>query len=545
MITSSVVFISHLLAILVLLAASGSAGVSFSPEQSATPPSVTVAACAASHDPPSCEHALTNSGLLITENASSLHVIHAVLNITFRHLDTAESMVGAILSGSSSNSNLTTAARICAEVLRLSRYRLALTDHGGLRGRKIKDGRAWLSAALGYQYDSWSALKKVNDTATVVNTMALINDTIMGLTRTALSMLGNYDVHGDDVASWGPIKTERDGYWDPVDGSGSDFDFQNGRVPKHLKPNVTVCKTGHGGGCDYATVQAAVYAAPDMNAGQRFVIWIKAGIYKEKVRVSMKKLNVVFLGDGMGKTVITGSLNVGQPGMTTYQTATVGVLGDGFMASNITFENTGVGSQAVAFRSDGDRTVVETCELRGNQDTLYAKSMRQYYKSCRIQGNIDFIFGNSAAFFQDCDILIAPRPSEPEKGGINTITAHGRIDPAQTSGFVFHNCSISGTDDYMKLYRKNSKVQQSYLGRPWKEYSRTVFIGSYLDDIISEEGWYPWDGDFAIKTLYYGEFDNRGAGASTFGRVNWSSIVPTQHVHSYSVRNFIQGDLWT
>lgn len=216
------------------------------------------------------------------------------------------------------------------------------------------------------------------------------------------------------------------------------------------------------------------------------------------------------------------------------------------MASGITFQNTAGPEthQAVAFRSDSDRSIVENCEFLGNQDTLYAHSLRQYYKSCRIQGNVDFIFGNSAVVFQDCLILIAPRQQNPEKGENNAVTAHGRIDPAQSTGFVFRNCVINGTDAYLALYRKNPKVHSNFLGRPWKEYSRTVFVSCNFEVIVSPAGWMPWAGDFALKTLYYGEFNNSGAGSATSRRVKWSSQIPANHVASYSVGNFIQGDYW-
>ncbi|XP_012853738.1 PREDICTED: probable pectinesterase/pectinesterase inhibitor 51 [Erythranthe guttata] len=256
--------------------------------------------------------------------------------------------------------------------------------------------------------------------------------------------------------------------------------------------------------------------------------------------------NVVILGDGMGKTVITGSLNVGLLVVSTYNSATVGVLGDGFMASGLTIQNTaGPGAyQAVAFRSDSDLSVIENCEFIGNQDTLYAHSLRQYYKSCRIQGNIDFIFGNSASYFQDCLILISPRQIDPEKGENNAVTAQGRIDPSQSTGFVFQNCVINGTDDYVALYNSNPSVHKNYLGRPWKLYSRTVFIGCTLESLIAPDGWMIWDGDFALKTLYYGEFENSGPGSDTSKRVNWSSVIPAERAYAYTVQNFLQGDQW-
>lgn len=223
-----------------------------------------------------------------------------------------------------------------------------------------------------------------------------------------------------------------------------------------------------------------------------------------------------------------------------------GVLGDGFMARDLTFQNTAgpIINQALAFRSDGDLSLFYNCEFLGQQDTLLAHSLRQLYKSCRIAGTVDFIFGNSAAIFEDCLILILPRLLEPEKGETNVIAAHGRTDPAQSTGFVFQNCTINGTADYMALYNQNPKVHKNFLGRPWKEYSRTVFIHSHMDALISPEGWLAWDGDFALLTLYYGEFENVGPGANLSARVNWSSQIPPEHVSAYSLENFIQGDEW-
>lgn len=216
------------------------------------------------------------------------------------------------------------------------------------------------------------------------------------------------------------------------------------------------------------------------------------------------------------------------------------------MASGLTIQNTAGpdAHQAVAFRSDSDLSVIENCEFLGNQDTLYAHALRQFYKSCKIQGNVDFIFGNSASIFQDCLILIRPRQLQPEKGEKNAVTAHGRTDPAQSTGFVFQNCVVNGTDDYMALYYKNPKVHKNFLGRPWKEYSRTVFIECNLEALFAADGWLPWSGDFALETLYYGEFKNSGLGANLTGRVSWSRQIPAERIYTYSVENFIQGKEW-
>lgn len=510
-------------------------------QPSSIPPEIHQA-CKATRFPIACESSLTLSDR-VPSNPTSLQLIQSAIWVYSQNLHTAQSMVKTILQSSTGSINRTLAARNCLEVLGNSDYRTSLTNDALPRG-KLKDARAWMSAALQYQYDCWSGLKYANDTKMVNETMAYLNS-LVGLTSNALSMLLSYDVYGKDIASWAPPKTERDGFWEKGgEGAGSDPGPRRG-IPSNLAVDATVCKDASSGGC-YKTVQEAVNAAPD-NAGERkFVIRIKEGVYEETVRVPLEKKNVVFLGDGMGKTVITGSLSADKPGVSTYNTATVGVNGDGFMASGLTFQNTAGpdAHQAVAFRSDSDLSVIENCEFLGNQDTLYAHALRQYYKSCSIEGNVDFIFGNSAAVFQDCQALVRPRQLKPEKGETNAITAHGRVDPAQSSGLVFQNCLINGTEEYMRLYNSKPQVHKNFLGRPWKEYSRTVFIKCNLEALVSPQGWLPWSGNFALKTLFYGESGNTGPGSDLSKRVSWSSVIPAEHIHTYSVENFIQGNEW-
>lgn len=271
-------------------------------------------ACKASRDPPACESSLSSA----PPNLKILDIIQLAIRVSAENLKTAQSMVNDILKASAGNLNRTNAAKTCLEVLNYSEYRSHQTVEA-LTGGKIKDARARMTAALVYQYDCWSGLKYVNGTSKVNETMAFLNG-LIGLSSNALGMMLNYDNIGEKTASWGPPKTERDGFWEGVGGSGTGLGF-NGGVPGGLKADATVCKEG---GCNYATVQEAVNAAPDNLVDRRFVIWIKTGVYEETVRVPLEKMNVVFLGDGMGKTVITGSLNVGQPGISTYASATVG-----------------------------------------------------------------------------------------------------------------------------------------------------------------------------------------------------------------------------
>lgn len=84
-------------------------------------------------------------------------------------------------------------------------------------------------------------------------------------------------------------------------------------------PNVVVAADGSG---DYKTVSEAVAAAPD-NSKTRYIIKIKAGVYRENVEVTKKKKFIMFLGDGRSNTIITGNRNV-VDGRTTFNSATVG-----------------------------------------------------------------------------------------------------------------------------------------------------------------------------------------------------------------------------
>ncbi|CAM8954902.1 unnamed protein product [Rhodiola kirilowii] len=199
-------------------------------------------------------------------------------------------------------------------------------------------------------------------------------------TSNALSIVVAYDVYGKDTASWKSPRTERDGFWEPVSGSGSSSEPA---FPAGMKADVTVCKIK---GCDYSKIQDAVDAAPG-NGNGKFVIRIKEGVYDEIVRVSFEKKNVVFVGDGMGKTVITGNQKVGIPGVSTYNSATLGVLGDGFMMSGVTVQNNRQGQMHTKQWHSGptvDLSLMQNCEFIGNQDTLYAHSLRQMYKTVEL-----------------------------------------------------------------------------------------------------------------------------------------------------------------
>ncbi|XP_065878463.1 probable pectinesterase/pectinesterase inhibitor 51 [Euphorbia lathyris] len=500
-----------------------------SPAASAAPPEIQKI-CNITKFPEVCKSFLGKSP------AAPLDFVKNAITVSVTNTLSAQEMVTKALTGAGKNLNLSQYSSNCLEELSNSMFRLQSSITA--LPSKSKDARAWMSAALVYQNDCLSNFKKVNDTVEIHSLLSLL-DLLTRMTSNALSLVRALDLFGSDVGKWAAPKTERDGFFEPIKSKEMEFPT---RFPANLKIDATVSKDGKG----YKTVGEGVDAAPSNLTGKKFVINVKEGIYDEIVRIPLEKKNIVLIGDGIGKTIITGKKTVGPVGVFTYDTATFAVMGDGFMAKDITFKNeAGIPSkQAVAFRSDSDKSYVENCEFFGHQDTLYIHGLRQFYKSCKIEGNVDFIFGNGAAYFKDCEIFINPRLETPEKGESNAVTAQGRTDSGQSTGYVFDNCSITGTPEYMKLIKSNPKVHKNYLGRPWKEFAKTVYIHSFMDSLINPGGWLEWEGNQSLSTLYYGEFENRGPGSDLKGRVPWSSKILPQHVLTFSVQNFMQGDEW-
>ncbi|CAN0877793.1 Pectinesterase 3 [Linum grandiflorum] len=305
---------------------------------------------------------------------------------------------------------------------------------------------------------------------------------------------------------------------------------------EEMKPNVVVAADGSG---DYATVMEAVAAAPNKSK-ERFIIKIKAGVYRENVEVTKGKTNLMFLGEGRATTIITASRSVAD-GFTTFKSATVAVVGQGFLARDITFQNTAGPQkhQAVALRVGADLAAFYNCDILAYQDTLYVHSNRQFFINCLIAGTVDFIFGNAAVVLQDCDI----HARLPGPGQKNMITAQGRKDPNQNTGIVIQKSRIGATSDLLT----SDGNFPTYLGRPWKEFSRTVIMQSEISDVVHSSGWHEWNGEFALATLFYREFENSGPGANTSDRVRWEGYKVMSNVteaEAFAADNFIAGGSW-
>ncbi|KAL6630940.1 hypothetical protein ACP70R_028280 [Stipagrostis hirtigluma subsp. patula] len=304
---------------------------------------------------------------------------------------------------------------------------------------------------------------------------------------------------------------------------------------------VTVDQSGGG---NYTTVGDAVAAAPTNldGSGGYHVIYVLAGVYEENVVVPKHSKYIMMIGDGIGQTVITGNRSV-VDGWTTFNSATFAVVGQGFVAMNMTFRNTAGPSkhQAVALRSGADLSAFYGCSFEAYQDTLYTHSLRQFYRGCDVYGTVDYVFGNAAVVFQGCTFY----SRLPMRGQSNTVTAQGRISPDQNTGTSIQGCALVAAPELAANAAAFPTL--TYLGRPWKNYSRTVVMESYVGELVDPAGWMPWSGDFALDTLFYAEYNNSGPGADTSRRVGW----PGYHVlgdgtdaGNFTVTGMVLGDNW-
>ncbi|KAL1831669.1 hypothetical protein ACET3Z_001320 [Daucus carota] len=276
-------------------------------------------------------------------------------------------------------------------------------------------------------------------------------------------------------------------------------------------PDCVVAQDGSG---NFTTVTEALEASTDReDVSQRYVIQVKQGTYEEYPVVRAEMKNIVLVGEE--------------------------VYGDGFIAKDITFENTAGmdAGQAVAVLSQADQAVFYLCGFRGNQDTLYAETQRQFFRECEIYGTVDFIFGNANAVFQQSTIY----PSNTDRGLV--ITAQGRSGLNESTGTVIQNCRIVPAPDFTQ------GGSPAYLGRPWKDYSTVVIMQSFLDSVVNPAGWMEWEGADPGRdsTVFYAEFDNSGPGSDTDERVQWPgyhNITDPDELEQYSIDNFIDGSSW-
>ncbi|BBH00757.1 methylesterase PCR A, partial [Prunus dulcis] len=468
--------------------------------------------CDHAHDQKSCLAMVTEVVGDKTKPVSDVDLLQALLQKSTPHIEKALE-IAKDASSRINNPKDQAAIADCVELMDVSIDRVMhsiIALQNFTRQNSLEDAHAWLSSILTNHVTCLDGLQ--GPARTIMEPR--LND-LISRSRASLAIM---------AAISNPSKPKAEIH-EPLNGEFPSWVtsrdrrlLQDYNLAKEVKANIVVAKDGSG---NYKTLKEAVAAAQTV---------AKPGTYKENVEVGKNKKNLMIVGDGMDDTVITGSLNV-VDGSTTFKSATL----------DMWFQNTAgaVKHQAVALRVGADQSVINRCRIDAYQDTLYTHSNRQFYRDSYITGTVDFIFGNAAVVFQNCKLVAR----KPMTGQNNMVTAQGRIDPNQNTGTSIQKCDIIASSDLEPV----KGTIRSYLGRPWKEYSRTVVMQSKIGDHIDPTGWSIWSGDFALKTLYYGEYANSGAGAGTSERVKWAGyhvITSPTEAQTFTVAQLIQGGSW-
>ncbi|KAF1833369.1 carbohydrate esterase family 8 protein-like protein [Decorospora gaudefroyi] len=292
---------------------------------------------------------------------------------------------------------------------------------------------------------------------------------------------------------------------------------------------IIVDATGAHSG-SYLNISAAVTALDNTNNAQK--IFIFPGTYKEQVYIPSLSSPLTIQGytddarDYKGNQVtLTYNLSRLTPGLTNNdQTSTLRLWTANVKLYNLNIANTfgsaAVSGQALALSAQNTNQGFYGCKFTGWQDTIYANEGRQIYAKSYVSGAVDFIFGlRASAWFEKVDIATV---------GAGWITANGRDTEENTSFYVFNKANVMGT----------SGPDSTYLGRPWRPYSRVVFQKSYLGDVVRPAGWSRWDNVQSTDDVVYGEYENYGPGAQVAARANFSSQLsaPIQAVDLFGAK---------
>nr|XP_034574030.1 putative pectinesterase/pectinesterase inhibitor 45 [Setaria viridis] len=364
----------------------------------------------------------------------------------------------------------------------------------------VQDLQSWLSAVITFQgscVDMFPKGEIRDEVKTAMEKAREISSNALAIIKQGAALASMLDLHTD-------VEKGKGG------GDGASRRLEEDVVPAWahreereliaagkggLTPNVTVAKDGSG---DFASISAALDAMPNKYTG-RYFIYVKEA-----------------------------------------------VDGDSFTAMRLGIRNTaGVEKQqALALRVKGDKAIFFNCRIEGNQDTLFAQAYRQFYRSCVISGTVDFIMGDAAAVFQRCVILVRqPRPGQPA-----VVTAHARRDHQQTTGFVIHRSQIVADEQLAASNNRSgpAAVVKTYLGRPWKDFARTVVMESVIEGFVHGQGYMPWEGKENLGTAFFGEFANAGDGANVTGRKDMQGfhVMSKEKALQFTVGHFLHGAEW-
>ncbi|KAI3941645.1 hypothetical protein MKX01_018235 [Papaver californicum] len=277
---------------------------------------------------------------------------------------------------------------------------------------------------------------------------------------------------------------------------------------------ITVDKSGNS---DFSTIQSAIDSIP-VNNNEWIRIQVKSGVYREQVQIPPDKPFIVLEGESMKTRVVAWGDHDRLDRSPTFSCyADNLLLGNTYNHLLYSIVNENPRKQVAAARIQGNMNSFYDCGFYSLQDILWDVSGLHYFKSCFIEGAVDFIFGSGQSIYEDCDIsVISEGLSTMKKDDAEEfvvagfITAHGRDSSENPSAFVFKEC------------------------RSWRSHSTVLFYRSKLTDVVVPEGWNSWnyaDGCF-------------GLGSDKSQRVDWIKTLSQAMVDKLTSITFIDKEGW-
>ncbi|KAJ5669749.1 hypothetical protein N7462_010819 [Penicillium macrosclerotiorum] len=300
----------------------------------------------------------------------------------------------------------------------------------------------------------------------------------------------------------------------------------------------------------FKDVSAALAALP--NDGKPYTISVQSGLYKGQISVARKGKVTIRgqtsnMNDYAQNTVtieftkgVSTSANQQQKQSTAVISTESGDSESSLALYNINFKNPfGKTPNSVALAADFSGTVAAYgCAFIGNQGTLFLNKGKQVISNSYIQGSADFIWGSSTAFLHQ-SVIASNFPG----GGI---VAQSRPSEKASGGIVSDASFVTYTDSYGSSSRLVSRLDgQTYLGRPVTEYSRVVYMHSFLDKHINPLGWTAGPpGSPSTDHVLFGEYENTGQGSSLQDRALFAANMTHSEAQAYSLSRWIGNTAW-
>lgn len=287
------------------------------------------------------------------------------------------------------------------------------------------------------------------------------------------------------------------------------------------------------------TIAEAFTKAPS-NSSVKFLVLITNGTYNLGgdgtnpqgilLQLPSGKNNVSLIAQSKDKVILQG--NPGQG----IKNPVLSIEANDLYMENITIEHKdGVvnSGQKPALNPAGDRNVYNGVRLRSKQDTQVTGGNRSFYYKSTIEGDVDFICGGGIHWFEECKLVSVA-------AGYIVAPAHSATD---RYGYIFNNNTITATTSY-------------YLGRPWQNAPRTVYLNTTM---VNEPNTLGWASMGTVPAIFaeYNSVNASGIAVNTANRTNvfnvnnvpqtgnYNPVLTKEQAAEYTIENVLSGtDKW-